>query len=81
MGSRYPYPLASGSYPPEMVKRMGDAFDEAWSEISSSVDAAEAARLKLADIILSLASNGLDEASAETLKDHALRAFAQSDMK
>ena len=44
------------------MKALGTAFDDAWERIapsvSSSPEAIEAARLKLAEIVLGLAKNG-----------------------
>jgi hypothetical protein len=54
--------IASGSYGPDQLKALGKAFDEAWNRIAPTVSkrrkAIEAARLKLADIILGLAKKG-----------------------
>lgn len=54
--------IASGAYGPDELKALGQAFDDAWDQIASTVSqrprAIESARLKLADIILGLAKNG-----------------------
>ena len=54
--------VASGSYDPDQLKALGQAFDDAWARIAPSVSqrpkAIEAKRLKLADIVLSLARTG-----------------------
>jgi len=54
--------IASGSYGPDQLRALGQAFDDAWSRIGPTVStrpkAIEAARLKLADILLGLAKKG-----------------------
>jgi hypothetical protein len=54
--------VASGSYGPDQLKALGKAFDDAWDRIAPAVStrpkAIEAARLKLADVVLSLAKQG-----------------------
>jgi hypothetical protein len=54
--------IASGTYGPEQLKALGQAFDDAWGRIAPTVSkrrsAIEAARLALADVILGLAKNG-----------------------
>ena len=54
-------PLRDSSYGPEDLKLLGEAFDRAWEAIRQVVDdtplAHEAARLKLANMILGLASS------------------------
>ncbi len=54
--------FASGSYSPDQLKALGTAFDDAWDRIAPTVSqrpkAIEAARLKLADVILGLAKAG-----------------------
>ena len=54
--------IENASYGPDQLKALGDAFDDAWSRISPTVssraEAVEAARLKLAEIVLGLAKNG-----------------------
>jgi hypothetical protein len=54
--------IASASYGPEQLKALGRAFDDAWQQIAPTVSkrprAVEAARLKLADVILGLARKG-----------------------
>jgi hypothetical protein len=51
--------IANASYDPDQLKALGKAFDDAWGRISPNVSARppaiEASRLKLAEIILSLA--------------------------
>jgi hypothetical protein len=54
--------IASGSYGPDQLQALGKAFDDAWERIAPTVSkrpkAIEAARLKLADVILGLARKG-----------------------
>jgi hypothetical protein len=54
--------LAKAIYDPGELKIIGKAFDDAWEqvapEVSSRPEAIEAARLKLAEIVISLTKNG-----------------------
>ena len=54
--------IESALYDPEQLKALRKAFDEAWEGIAPGVStrpaAIEAARLKLAEIVLGLAKNG-----------------------
>jgi predicted RNA-binding protein associated with RNAse of E/G family len=54
--------IAGGAYGPDQLKALGKAFDDAWARIaptvSSRAKAIEASRLKLAEVILSLAKQG-----------------------
>ena len=54
--------IANGSYGPDQLKALGKAFDDAWGRLAPTVsgrpNGIEAARLKLADVVLSLAKNG-----------------------
>jgi hypothetical protein len=54
--------IATGSYGPDQLKALGKAFDAAWARIAPTVSkrpkAIDAARLKLADIVLGLAKKG-----------------------
>jgi hypothetical protein len=70
--------IDGASYGPEALKAMGRAFEEAWAEIAGNfgdhpVDI-EAARLRLATALLSVASE--DSRDAEALKRGALGAMA-----
>ena len=68
--------IAGATYDPATLKTISDAFDEAWASLASGYSsplAVEAARLKLANIVLSLAAEG--ERNAERLKDRACRIF------
>jgi len=70
--------IDGASYGPEALKAMGRAFEEAWAEIAGNfgdhpVDI-EAARLRLAKALLSVASE--DSRDAEALKRGALGAMA-----
>ena len=68
----------AASYGPEAVKALGQAFDEAWASIGGNFgdDPAdiERARLKLANALLSVASE--DSRDVEALKKGALQAMA-----
>jgi hypothetical protein len=67
--------VASGSYGPDQLKALGRAFDDAWGGIAPTVSArpkaVEAARFRLAEIILSLARNG--NFDPQLLADEALQ--------
>ena len=66
--------IADSSYGPDTLKVLFQAFDEAWKEIAprTSQDevAVEAARLKLASIVLIVATN--ESRDAEQIKNTAL---------
>ena len=66
--------VADSSYGPDSLKVLFQAFDEAWKEIAprTSQDevAVEAARLKLASIVLIVATN--ESRDAEQIKNTAL---------
>jgi hypothetical protein len=70
--------IDSASYGPEALKTIGQAFDEAWREIAGNFGSdpveIEAARLKLADAVLSVAAE--DSRDVEALKNGALQAMA-----
>jgi hypothetical protein len=70
--------LESTSYGPEALKAMTQAFDQAWSVIAGNIgrDASEAARLRLANALLSIATE--DSRDVEGLKRKALEAMALS---
>jgi hypothetical protein len=63
---------------PDALKAIGQAFDAAWAEIADNFDgdplAIEAARLKLADALLSIANE--DSRDIELLKRAALQRMA-----
>jgi hypothetical protein len=66
------------SFGPEALKVIGRAFDKAWEEIGGNfgndpIDI-EAARLKLASVLLSIATE--DSRDVEALKNSALQAIA-----
>ena len=54
--------IGGASFDPETLKKLFLAFDAAWTELSSEVtsraDAIEAARMKLAEYVIMLATNG-----------------------
>ena len=67
--------FSSGSYSPDELRALGKAFDDAWARIAPNVSvrpkAIEAARLKLADVILGLAKSG--NFDAQWLADAAVQ--------
>jgi hypothetical protein len=73
--------IESASYGPETLKVIGQAFDDAWSSISSHLDPSdrtqiEAARTRLAHAVLAVATDtNLDPGK---LKDAALQVFAMT---
>ena len=69
--------IEDAAYPPEVLAVVCEAFDRAWLKIESGIvsDAnREAARMKLAGIILMLARDSIS--SLEELRDAALRVFS-----
>jgi hypothetical protein len=66
------------SYGPETLKAMTQAFDQAWLVVAGNIsqDASEAARLRLANALLSVASEDSHDVGA--LKQKALEAMALS---
>jgi hypothetical protein len=69
--------INSATLGPVALNAIGQAFDDAWEELASSVSgrpsAIEAAKLRLANIVLSLATEGSRDPAP--LKDEALRRF------
>ena len=66
------------AYAPETVKAMGEAFDQAWAQIAGNFtqpSQIETARMKLAEALLSIATEGATD--IEALKNGALEAMAQ----
>ena len=70
--------INSASYGPEALKTMTRAFDQAWSVIGGNIgrDASEAARVRLANALLSVATE--DSRDVDVLKRKALEAMALS---
>jgi hypothetical protein len=72
--------INNSSYGPNELKVMFEAFDEAWNELAPTVGvdpaATEAARLKLANTILSLAK--YQRSDPDSLKAAALRIMGSS---
>jgi hypothetical protein len=70
--------IDGASFGPDAMKAIGEAFDAAWAEISGNFGdrpvVIEAARLKLADALLSIASE--DSRDANVLKNAALQRLA-----
>ena len=71
-------PLAGSSFGPAAINVMTGAFDDAWAEIGSSfaqaVSEAEGARLRFANAILAVTTEGSDDPAA--LNDAARRIMA-----
>jgi hypothetical protein len=71
--------IDGASFGPETLKAVGEAFDKAWEQIagnfSGDAQSIEAARLKLAQAILSIADDSSRD--VETLKNGGLQAMAQ----
>jgi len=71
--------VGSSSFGPEALKGITQAFDDAWNSIAANVGknplAIEAARLKLANIILAIVQN--DGGDPEQLKRAALELMAR----
>jgi len=72
--------IERASFGPDALKVMGEAFDVAWAEIAGNFGndplVIEAARMKLANAILSNASE--DSRDVDALKQAALQALARS---
>ena len=70
--------IDGAAWGPETVKAMGEAFDQAWTEIAGNFGDSpveiEVARSKLANAMLSLATEGSTDVAA--LKAGALQAMA-----
>jgi hypothetical protein len=69
--------IGSASYDPHTLKVLYQAFDDAWEQIAPEVAdysaATYAARMKLAEIVLGLARNGMRD--AQNLTDAAVKAM------
>ena len=68
--------IDGAAYGPKTVKAMGEAFDLAWVEIAEHYTARteiEAARIKLAQVMLLVAAEG--SVDVEALKDKAVQAM------
>jgi hypothetical protein len=70
--------IDNGSYGPEALKAIGQAFDEAWREIAGNFGDdprdVELARVRLANALLSVACE--ESRDVEALKNGALQAMA-----
>jgi hypothetical protein len=75
--------IDSASYGPDQLKILGKAFDDAWAQIAPHVSGkpsgVEAARLKLAQIVLNFAKGGV--ADAQRLTDAAVEAMFDGPTK
>ena len=69
--------ISKASYGPDTLKAMGQAFEEAWLDIAGnySFAATECARFQLANVLLSVASEGCNDVNA--LKRYALELMAR----
>lgn len=69
--------IGGAAYPPDVLKVIFQAFDDAWAEVCPSISvrpaSIEAAKSSLAEIVLSLAKTGPIERDA--LKNSAVNAF------
>jgi hypothetical protein len=69
--------IGGAVFGPEAVEAMGQAFDEVWAEIAGNFGASllevEAARLRLAEAVLSVATE--DSTDVAALKSAALRSM------
>jgi hypothetical protein len=72
--------IEAAAYGPHQLKALSSAFDDAWEAVAPTVGggstAVEAARLQLANIVLSLARNG--NLDAPRLADAAVRLMSAS---
>jgi hypothetical protein len=70
--------IDGASFGPDTLKAMGEAFDRAWTEIAANAGTLpaeiEAARLRFAEAMLSVATEGSTDVAA--LKAGALQAMA-----
>ena len=73
--------IGSASYGPDVLRVLYAAFDDAWAHLAPTHSATplmiEATRLKLANVVLSLAEPNSND--ADSIKDAALRTMALRD--
>lgn len=73
--------LSATSFAPDQLRVLFEAFDQAWATIAAGVgddpQAIETARLKLANLVLSLARDG-DVDDPERLRNAALQLLSGS---
>lgn len=73
--------IGGGKYNPQKLALLYRAFDQAWGQIAptfgSRADAIEAARLKLANIVISLAGDDAVVHDADALAKEAVTLMAQ----
>jgi hypothetical protein len=71
--------IQNASFGPDALKAIGQAFDAAWADIEGNFgeepERVAAARLKLANVMLSVADN--DSRDVQALKRAALQALAK----
>jgi hypothetical protein len=69
--------IAGAAFGPDVLKVITKAFDEAWAELAPQTSirpqAIDAARLRLANIVLSLATEGSSD--VEALRAESIRLF------
>ena len=70
--------ILNAAYGPDTLRAMIQAFDQAWAVVAGNIgeDGRSAARLRLANALLSVATEGSHD--AEELKRKALEAMALS---
>jgi len=75
--------ISGGAYGPDQLKVLYKGFDKAWDAVAPGVSAragaVEAARMKLANIVLGLAKG--DSRDAEAIKDAAIQIFRADGRK
>ena len=73
--------LEESAFDPQQLKVLFKAFDDAWEQIAGGVggnpDAVTAARMKLATIIITLATNGMS-ANPEQLTEMAIELMQET---
>lgn len=71
--------IGGAAFPPDVLKALGEAFEDAWAEIAPGVstdpNVVDAARLSLAEIVLVIAKAG--PIDRDRIKAGAVDAFRQ----
>jgi hypothetical protein len=74
--------MGGAAFPPDVLKVIFEAFDDAWHEVAPEVSnrasAVDAARLRLATIVLSLAKSGPIERAR--IKTEAVQEFRRQHL-
>jgi hypothetical protein len=72
--------ISGAAFPPDVIKVLIDAFEDAWTEIASDVsgdpNVVDAARVSLAGIVLDIANAG-PPIDRDRIKTAAVEAFRQ----